>query len=44
MKRANVTFSYDYIYFDYDNFTDVRDGSAYNMSADVLQLHFSVWY
>jgi hypothetical protein len=49
--KGNLSLKYNYIYFDYDNFRDLRDdGDApgqeplYNFSANVLQFFFSVWF
>ncbi len=51
IDRASVNFKFDYIFFDYKDFRDLRDSSStvgneplYNFSANVLQLYFSLWY
>lgn len=44
LDRASLNFSHDYIYFNYDDFTDVRSGQAYSFGANVLQLYISAWY
>jgi hypothetical protein len=44
LDRANLTFSYDYVHFDYDDFTDIRDGDLYEFSSQVFQLYFTSWY
>lgn len=44
LDRASLNFSHDYIYFNYDDFTDVRTGQAYSFGANVLQLYLSAWY
>lgn len=47
--KAKVTFSYDLITFEYDNFTDYDTqspnlGKLFTFSADKALLYFSVWY
>ncbi len=49
--KGNLSVRYNYIYFDYENFRDLRDdGDApgseplYNFSANVVQFFFSVWF
>jgi hypothetical protein len=44
LDRASLNFSQDYIYFSYDDFTDVRTGQAYSFGANVLQIYISAWY
>jgi hypothetical protein len=44
LDRASLNFSHDYIYFNYDDFTDVRNGQPYSFGANVLQLYLSAWY
>ncbi len=44
LDRANLTLSYDYVRFDYDNFTDIRNGDLYEFSSQVFQLYFTSWY
>jgi len=43
-ERATLNFSHDYVRFDYDDFTDVRNGEPYSYGADILQLYISAWY
>lgn len=43
-NKASLNFAHDHIYFDYNDFTDVRTGQPYSFSADVLQLYISAWY
>jgi hypothetical protein len=42
--KATLNGSYDYIMFDYSDFSDVRTGSAYSFNANVIQLFISTWY
>jgi len=44
LNRASLNFSYDYIYFNYDDFTDPRTGQLYSFGANVFQLFVSAWY
>jgi len=50
IKKASANLSYNYIYFNYDNFRDLtKTGSVgneplYSFSANVVQLFLSVWY
>ena len=44
LRQATVTMSYDYIRFNYDDFTDLRDGELYEFDSHVFQLFFSTWY
>ncbi len=44
LGRGTFTFSYDVIEFDYDDFTDVRNGKLFSFDADVIQLFISLWY
>ena len=50
-EKGNLSVRYNYIYFDYENFRDLRDdGNApgteplYSFSANVVQFFFSVWF
>ncbi len=49
-SRATLNLKYSHIWFDYDNFTDVRGNPPvgnepnYDFDADVVQLFGSVWY
>ena len=49
--KGNLSVRYNYIYFDYENFRDLRDDGdtpgtepLYNFSANVVQFFFSVWF
>lgn len=42
--RGGIVGSYDFLAFEYDDFTDVRDGQPYSFNADVAQLSVSLWY
>lgn len=46
--KGTLNFSIDHIRFDYDDFSDLRDGIAnarpYAFSANVIQLYASLWY
>jgi len=51
LDRATLNFRYHHIWFDYDNFSDVRNGElpgfgapSYDFDADVFQLFASIWY
>jgi hypothetical protein len=44
LDKVTAGISYDYMHFDYDEFTDVQTGKLYSFSANVLQLLFSAWY
>ncbi len=51
IDKGSLNFAYDYIYFDYDDYRDIRDTSQppgqedpYSFSADVFQLYLSIWY
>jgi hypothetical protein len=50
IDRATLNFNYDHIWFKYNDFSDVRNGSIppqapeYDFDADVLQLFGSIWY
>jgi hypothetical protein len=46
-----VNLAYDHIWFDYEDFRDLRDNSAppgkeklYSFSSDVAQLFLSIWF
>lgn len=49
-ERGSVSLIYDWIYFDYREFRDIRGSEApgeepfYSFDADVLQLFFSIWF
>ena len=44
MNRASLSLEYDFMRFNYDNFTDTRNGQLYAFNANVLQLWLSAWY
>jgi hypothetical protein len=44
LDRASLSLGYDYVRFNYDNFTDVRTGQRYSFNAHVAQLYLSAWY
>ena len=43
-RQSSFTLSYDYIQFDYDDFTDVRNGELYEFHSNVFQIYFSTRY
>jgi hypothetical protein len=43
-ERASLNFAYDFIRFDYKDFTDVRTGELYGFDANVVQLFLSLWF
>lgn len=50
LDKATLNFSYDRIWFEYDDFSDVRNGlvppasSKYDFTADVVQVYGSIWF
>ncbi len=50
VDRGSVTFSYDHIMIEYDEFRDLRSGATvgdeplYTLDSNVIQLFFSFWY
>jgi hypothetical protein len=51
IDRGSINLAYDHIWFNYDDFRDLRHTSVppgneplYEFSADVLQLYLSVWF
>ena len=44
LAKGKVTLMFDRIHFDYDNFSDVRNGESYKFNANVIQIFFSAWY
>lgn len=51
IDRAGVTLEWDHIWFEYDNFTDLRvtdvavgEEPTYQFEADVVKLVFTLWY
>jgi hypothetical protein len=53
-NKASVSFAYEHVNFDYDNFTDFDEGDpgnpnpnfgqSFSFDAEVIELYFSVWY
>jgi len=43
VERASLNLAYDYIYFTYDDYTNVLTGQKYSFGANVLQLYISAW-
>ena len=50
IDKATLNFNYDHIWFSYNDFSDVRNGSIppqapeYDFDADIVQLFGSIWY
>jgi hypothetical protein len=50
VERGTANFSYDYMFFKYDDFRNVLKGGVagteplYDMSADIFQLYVSFWF
>jgi hypothetical protein len=50
IDRATLNLSYDHIWFNYDDFSNVSNGlippqaAEYDFTADVFQLYGSIWY
>jgi hypothetical protein len=51
IDKASLNLAYDHIWFDYEDFRDLRDNSAppgkeklYSFSANVAQLFLSIWF
>lgn len=51
IDKAGITVQWDHIWFEYDNFTDLRVDTAlageeptYSFEADVIKLVFTIWY
>lgn len=44
MKKSTLNIAYDHIRYNYDDFTDVRNGQLYAFDANVVQLFWSLWY
>ena len=42
--RASLNFSHDYIYFSYDDYTNVISRKLYSFGANVFQFYISLWY
>lgn len=43
-QRGTLNLNYEFIHFDYDDFTDSRTGERYGFGSHVIQLYVSVWY
>lgn len=44
LERASLNFSHDYIYFDYQDYTNVLTGELHAFGAHVFQFYISAWY
>ncbi|MBW2207487.1 MAG: hypothetical protein JRG79_11300, partial [Deltaproteobacteria bacterium] len=51
IDRGSINLSYDHIWFDYDDFRDIRNTAAtagteplYDFTADVVQVFLSIWF
>ena len=51
IDRGSINLTYDHIWFNYDDFRDLRDTSApvgdeplYKFGADVAQIFISLWF
>lgn len=44
LSKSSISVAYDRIRYNYDDFTDVRNGQMYTFDADVVQLFWSLWY
>jgi hypothetical protein len=44
MSKSSLSVAYDRIRYNYDNFTDVRNGQLYTFDANAVQLFWSLWY
>lgn len=44
LEHASLNFSHDYIYFNYDDYTNVLTGRLHSFGAHVVQLFISAWY
>ena len=48
--KSSINFQYDFIQFEYDNFSDIRGDTVigeeplYDFDADVFRIYLSVWY
>jgi len=43
-RRASLNFTGNRVYYDYKDFTDVRNGQLYSFDANILQVYVSLWY
>lgn len=44
LSRSSVSVGYDFIRFDYDDFTDIRNGELYGFDSHVFQVWFGGWW
>jgi hypothetical protein len=44
IQRSGIHLSYEFLSYDYDQYTDIRNGQLYSFNADLIQLMFSIWY
>jgi hypothetical protein len=44
VNKSTFNVAYDYLKFEYDDFTDARTQTPYAFSVNVVQLFLSVWY
>ena len=44
LSRSSVSFGYDLIRFDYDDFTDIRNGERYGFDSHVFQVWIGGWW
>ena len=43
-RRASLNFTGNRVYYDYKDFTDVRNGQLYSFEANIMQVYVSLWY
>ncbi len=43
-RRASLNFTGNHVYYDYKDFTDIRNGQLYSFDANILQVYVSLWY
>lgn len=44
LPRAALSLGYDYLRFDYDDYTDIRNGDPYEFDSHVFEIWFSGWW
>jgi hypothetical protein len=44
VERSGIHLSYEFLDYDYDQYTDIRNDQPYSFDADLIQLMFSIWY
>lgn len=44
IEHANIELSYDYVTFEYSNYTDIRNGAQYAPAAHVFHINLSIGY